>query len=289
MDCLGTYKLTKEALILGLENGIKLIDTATAYNNYEMIDQALIIYSNSVFSKSSKELNLHGQSMFSKRLSVNIIVKLSQDNYINIDRELKDSFYNVITKLGALSAIYMIHAPYPNIPMIAVLDKLNWICQSLTTDTQHPQWAVSNFEIEHLEFIIERGFKPIINQVEYHPAFQRRELLEYCKTNGIQLQAYRPLNQGSALQLPNIQELAIKYKTSAANIIYSWLTQEGITIVCKVSTQQHQEDFINTKRIILDNEDIEIIRSLNKNERTCVKGGWFLPFTDDIKKKWEEK
>ncbi len=38
--------------------------------------------------------------------------------------------------------------------------------------------------------------KPMVNQVELHPLFTQKRLLSFCRTEGIQVQSWRPLMQG---------------------------------------------------------------------------------------------
>lgn len=40
---------------------------------------------------------------------------------------------------------------------------------------------------------------PAVNQIEFHPLFNHPELLAYCQTNGIAMQAYAPLARGAYL------------------------------------------------------------------------------------------
>merc|ERR1712113_723257 len=56
--------------------------------------------------------------------------------------------------------------------------------------------GVSNFEICHLNEIM-NGFKngkfalkPAVNQFEFHPLYQRRDLIKYCNANNIVCGAY---------------------------------------------------------------------------------------------------
>ena len=49
--------------------------------------------------------------------------------------------------------------------------------------------GVSNFEILHLEEIVQEGIrKPDVNQIELHPHFSRHSLRSYCEENGIFVQ-----------------------------------------------------------------------------------------------------
>jgi hypothetical protein len=45
----------------------------------------------------------------------------------------------------------------------------------------------------------DRVVVPAINQVEFHPFLYQNELLQFCKNNNIQLEAYSPLTRGKRL------------------------------------------------------------------------------------------
>jgi diketogulonate reductase-like aldo/keto reductase len=57
--------------------------------------------------------------------------------------------------------------------------------------------GVSNFMISHLKRLIENSrIKPMMNQVEFRPELVPLELLQFCKKNQIQMEAWRPIMKG---------------------------------------------------------------------------------------------
>lgn len=149
-------------------------------------------------------------------------------------------------------------------------------------------WGVSNFSKDQIEFLLSHNHRPVLNQVEYHPYFQQPDLRNYCQSHGIILQSYRPLAEGKCLDDPILLEIANKYNVSSAQIIYAWLSKQGIAIVSKTSLNQHQQDYIDAAKVNLSDNDMDMIYKLNKgpNGRTCTKGGWLVSFTDLIKNTW---
>jgi len=61
--------------------------------------------------------------------------------------------------------------------------------------------------------------KPAINQIEYHPWNQQKEIVSFCKSEGIAVQAYSPLTQGQKLGDPVIGEIAKKHKKTPAQVV----------------------------------------------------------------------
>ncbi|KAI8872839.1 Aldo/keto reductase [Ramicandelaber brevisporus] len=62
--------------------------------------------------------------------------------------------------------------------------------------------GVSNFKISHLQEILKVArIKPAVNQVEAHPYYKQKELLEFCRQHDIHLTAYSPFGAGGEPKL----------------------------------------------------------------------------------------
>ena len=125
-----------------------------------------------------------------------------------------------------------------------------------------------NFHISHLKDLLSSAnVVPAVNQVELHPYLSQVELREFCKKNGIQIEAWSPIMQGKANMVPELVELAKKYGKSPTQIILRWdLQKEIITIPKSVN----KDRIIENAQIFdfeLEDEDIKIIDSLDRNER----------------------
>ena len=265
MASLGTYNLEKSNLIEGLKNGFQLVDTAKAYGNEELVGLAI------------KESGIQSNS-------VKVITKLFRPNLENRET-LRKAVADSIEKIGKAPLIVLIHGPYPDVSMLSLIRELEFMKQE--GKIQH--WGVSNFDIEHLNVLVTNKLIPALNQVEFHPFFQRLELLKYCEQHGIVLQAYRSIAQGKALENFTIKSIAEKHKVSPATLIYSWFAQQNIPVVAKVSSLEHQNEYAESGQIFLSEEEMQKISLINYPEekgRTCIKGGWFTPFTEEIASKW---
>ena len=54
--------------------------------------------------------------------------------------------------------------------------------------------GVSNFSQKKLQALLQEArIKPEMNQIELHPYLQQKELIDYCKSNGLQVTGYSPL------------------------------------------------------------------------------------------------
>ena len=81
--------------------------------------------------------------------------------------------------------------------------------------------GVSNFYDFHLEEIIANSnIVPAVNQIQFHPYYNRQALVDYCANKGIQIQAWSPLMQGRELMdEPVLIKIASNYNKSVAQII----------------------------------------------------------------------
>lgn len=127
--------------------------------------------------------------------------------------------------------------------------------------------GVSNFKIHHLETLKQDSDTiPAVNQVEFHPLLNQQKLLQYCKSEGIQLEAWTPIMKGN-LNLPVITELAKKHGKTPAQIVLRWDIQHEIVTIPK---SVHQERIIENANIFdfsLTQEDMNRIDQMNLDQR----------------------
>jgi len=263
---IGTYKMKKAAIFSAAYKGFVLFDTAKVYETEEAAGEMI-------------------QEISRDRLI--IITKLARVHLSDL-KTFRDAIEDSIKKLGSIPDFFLIHSPYRDVPILAVARALEMMKQEGIIK----EWGVSNFELEHLDFLLQHNLRPAINQVEYHPFFQRPDLLKFCKQHNIILQAYRPIVRGKALEHPTIQHLAQQYKVDPAVIIYNWLLQQEIPFVTTVNSDIHQDILVNAELITFTSEEMASISALHEPGeagRTCMKDDWFGPFTEDVRNAWREE
>ncbi len=141
--------------------------------------------------------------------------------------------------------------------------------EKLYRDGQVRAIGVANFMPEHLQDVMDHSeVKPMVDQVEFHPLLTQRALLEFCRANQIQLEAWSPLFRGGeVLSDPAIVEIARTHGKTPAQVILRWdLQQEVITIpksVHKERIQENSEVFDFT----LSAEEMDRIAALDANRR----------------------
>ncbi len=76
--------------------------------------------------------------------------------------------------------------------------------------------------------------KPSVVHVESHPYLPQWELLDYCKTNGIVLQAFAALGHGiepKLVQDPIITAIAKRVEKTPAQVLLAWAIQRGTALL----------------------------------------------------------
>lgn len=140
--------------------------------------------------------------------------------------------------------------------------------ETLYADGRVRAIGVSNFQIHHLQQVLEQGeIKPMVNQVEYHPWLTQVELHAFCKQHQIQLEAWSPLARGQLLDHPILQQIANQYDKTTAQIILRWDLQQGVVTIPK---SIHPELICSNTEIfdfVLTPGEIELISSINENKR----------------------
>jgi methylglyoxal/glyoxal reductase len=92
-------------------------------------------------------------------------------------------------------------------------------------------------------------------------------LKDYCKENGIQLEAWSPLMQGEILDNQDLQEIATKHNKTVAQVILRWDLQNQIVTIPK-STKEHRiKENADIFDFALTDDEMERIDGLNQNHR----------------------
>ncbi|RSD29179.1 aldo/keto reductase [Mesobacillus subterraneus] len=245
---LGVFKVKEgsevvESVKAAIKNGYKSIDTAAVYKNEEGVGQAI------------KEAGVPREELF-----ITTKVWNSDQGY----ESTLQAFETSIEKLGLdYLDLYLIHWP--------VAGKYNetWkALEELYKDGRVRAIGVSNFHVHHLkDLMADAEIKPMVNQVEYHPHLAQTELLEFCKAEGIQMEAWSPLKQGELLSEPTIVEIAETHKKSPAQIILRWDLQNGVVTIPKSIKEHRLIENADIFDFELSAEEMDRLNSLNKNER----------------------
>lgn len=134
--------------------------------------------------------------------------------------------------------------------------------------------GVSNFQIEDIESLMETAeIKPMVNQILLHISNTPLELVEYCKRNGIAVEAYSPIAHGVILNQPEIKAMADSYGVTVPQLCIRYTLQLGAISLPKTANPEHlksnaQVDFE------ISAQDMEILKSFKKIESYGESSGF---------------
>ncbi len=245
---LGVYKVENgseatESVKAAIKNGYRSIDTAAIYKNEEGVGLGI------------KESGVAREELF-----ITSKVWNEDQGYETTLAAFEKSLERL--QLDYLD-LYLIHWPGKD------KYKDTWrALEKLYKDGKIRAIGVSNFQVHHLEELLKDAeIKPMINQVEFHPRLTQKELRDYCKKQGIQLEAWSPLMQGQLLDNEVLAQIAEKHNKSVAQVILRWDLQHEVVTIPK-SIKEHR--IIENADIFdfeLSQEDMDKIDALNKDER----------------------
>lgn len=247
---LGVYKATGEneaenAIASAVASGYRLIDTASVYKNEENVGRGIA------------KCGIPREELFITTKVWNTAQRLG-DIQGAFDRSLER------LKLDYID-LYLIHWPVPGCYLST------W---KTLEEIQHSGRArsigVSNFEIRHLEELESiSGIIPAVNQIECHPLFYPKELIDYCQNKGIQVQAYAPLARGAYLDNDLLCVLGTKYGRTPAQIGLRWAVQKGISVIPKSVHPERIQSNADIFDFSIDQEDMDLLDALNQNYRSA--------------------
>ncbi|XP_070506269.1 glyoxal reductase-like [Chironomus tepperi] len=243
---LGTYLIkgtdfTDKVVDEALGAGYRLFDTAHMYNNEKYLGAA--------FKKMLEKHNLKREDIFiTTKFVPSTDYKTEEDYHKLVQESLKNLQVDYLDMM-------LLHWP-------GVYGLSNRSKDVITY--RHNAWkalskfkeqglirsiGVSNFLIRHLEELKkECEVIPALNQVEYHPLCFDLELLDYCKKNGILLQAYSSLGTSGDRSLRNhsvVKDVAKELDKSTSQVLLRWAILRDVAIIPKASSRDHLVDNMN--------------------------------------------
>ncbi|RZN45539.1 aldo/keto reductase [archaeon] len=128
--------------------------------------------------------------------------------------------------------------------------------------------GVSNFQIHHLEELLEGAdIVPAVNQIEYHPYLNQRDVREFCEEHKIQVVGWSPLIRGKIVNNPSISAISKKYGKTPAQIALRWALQHDVVVIPKTVHEERLRENANVFDFVLADEDMEIIDALDGGTR----------------------
>jgi diketogulonate reductase-like aldo/keto reductase len=120
--------------------------------------------------------------------------------------------------------------------------------ERLVDEGQCKSIGLSDVTLDQLRGIVAAArIKPAVAQVECHPCFPQWDLVEFCRENGIVVQAGAPLGHGlgpKVLDDPVIAAIAQRVHKTPAQVALAWAVQRGTAfLVTSRTASRIQENF----------------------------------------------
>ena len=235
----------KEVVLNAIRIGYRLIDTASSYKNEEAVGAAI--------RAAEKEGIAKRNELFSATKAY--IQEMGYEN-------LKEAFLRSLQKLGLdYLDLYLIHMPLGDYYGA-------WrAIEELYKEGKIRAIGVCNFDAARLmDLCYNAEIKPMVNQIERHPHYQRHEELAIMDKLGVQPQGWAPFAEGlkGMFTEPVLNEIAAKHGKTAAQVILRWNVQQGVIIIPKSVHKNRMEENLGIWAFDLDDEDMVQITSLDK-------------------------
>ena len=231
-----TYRAVREALDLGIRH----IDTAVAYFNEHEVGQAM------------RESGIPREEIF-------LTSKLWLQDYGY--EAAKKGIETSLRKLGLdYMDLYLIHQPYGDVPGA-------WkAMEEAKAEGKIRSIGVSNMTPKIWKrFVPQFATTPSVNQVEFNPYYQQKEIRGIMAKAGVQLEAWGPLGQGNAEMLadPVIREIADAHGKNAGQVILRFEVQEGAIVFPKSVKPERIRSNMEIFDFALSEEEMDQMRALD--------------------------
>ncbi|MFG3552253.1 aldo/keto reductase [Streptomyces sp. NPDC047725] len=220
---------TVAAVRAALDLGYRHIDTAAAYGNEREVGRAIrdsgvprediFVETKIWISDYGYDETLHGFDKSAGKLGVD------QIDLLILHQALPSDFDRTLAAYRAL--------------------------EKLLADGKVRAIGVSNFMVAHLTTLLDAtSVVPAVNQLEIHPYFQQRDVLDFDDEHGILNQAWSPIggitfypgygeDRRSVLADPAVTAIAEAHGKSPAQVLLRWGIQQGRSVIPK-STKRHR-------------------------------------------------
>lgn len=235
-----------DSVLSALQAGYRHIDTAQGYGNEASVGTAV------------KKSGIDRKEIF-------VTSKLTNSEH-GYERTLA-AFEETMKKLDMdYLDLFLIHWPNP----IAFRD--NWqeanagswkAFEELYKAGRIRSIGISNFHPHHIEELMKTAtIAPMVNQIRLCPGDTQDEVVDYCRSRNILLEAYSPLGVGKIFEVPDMKRLAEKYEKSIAQVCVRWSLQRGYLPLPKSVTPARIKENAEVFDFELSADDVQLIADL---------------------------
>ena len=220
--------------------GYRLIDTASSYKNETAVGAAI------------RQSGLPREDFF-----VTSKAFINEMGY----EHTKAAFRRTLDHLGFdYLDLYLIHMPFGDYYGA-------WrAMEELYKEGRIRAISVSNFQSDRIiDLCYTAEIKPMVDQLELHPFYQREDELAILCEYGIVPQAWAPFAEGmnGMFTNPVLTDIAKEHNKSVAQIILRWNVQRGVSVIPKSVHRNRMEENLSIWDFELSAEDMQRIGTLD--------------------------
>ena len=234
----------EHAVKSALEIGYRSIDTATVYKNESGVGKAI------------RESGIPREDIF-------LTTKVWNDDQRG--KRTLAAFEESLKRLETEYVdLYLVHWPVKD------CYQETWqVMEKIYQSGRAKAIGVSNFMVHHLENILrDSQIVPSVNQVEFHPFLVQTELLKFCQSHKIQVEAWSPLMQGQIVTEQAVEKLAEKYHKTPAQIVLRWDLQHEVVTIPKSSRPHRIAENADIFDFELSEGEMKALDALDEGRRT---------------------
>lgn len=227
---LGTWQtpndVAADAVVAAIDAGYKHIDTAVVYGNEAGVGAGL--------KAALEKTGIHRESIF---LTTKVPAEVK--SYKGAEQSIQESYERLATPHIDMMLIHWpkpwIEMKDPNAPSYNAENLEVWRAMEAAYDVGKIRClGVSNFSIDDIKNIQDNcKVQPVVNQIRVHIGHVPLELIEYCRYNGIRVEAYSPNATGRLMNVPAVCEMAKKYGVSVPQLANRFCLQLNLVTLPK--------------------------------------------------------
>ena len=266
----GVYQVTKDecerCVLDALSTGYRHIDTAQSYFNEEEVGSAI------------KKSGIDRKEIF-------LTTKVWVEHYGY--EECKASVETSLQKLGTdYIDLMLLHQPFADyygawraLEELYEAGKLRAI-------------GVSNFYPDRLVDLASFArIRPMVNQIETHPLFQRGDDHTWMEKYGVAHEAWAPFGEGRGglFENPVLTEIGEKYSKTSAQVMLRWNIQRGVIVLPKSTHKERMEQNLAVFDFTLSDDDMAKIATLDTGKSSFFSHydpnmvEWFVRMVEERK------
>lgn len=245
---LGTYALADDVCVNSvnalLDNGGRLIDTASFYGTEDSVGEAV------------RNSSIPREEIF-------VTTKLYPNQFANAAAEIDKALEE--TGLDYIDLMLLHHPGSHDVEAYKALEQA-------VKDGKIRSIGLSNWYIEELEeFLPQVDIMPAVVQNEIHPYYQENDVIPYIQKLGIVVEGWFPFGgRGHTKEILGdkvITDIANAHGVTSAQVILRWNLQKGVIVIPGSSNPDHIKENLDVFGFELTADEISKINALNRDEK----------------------